>query len=81
MTVLTFGESSPIPNATVATTIRTIPLGLVNEVMIFFFVFGEEQAVNFSQIRNVCPDKVVAINTPELSNLSISNSNNVALSL
>ena len=49
---LTFGESIPVPKATVVTTIRTAPLGSVKDAMIFL-VFGEEQAVNFSHTRTV----------------------------
>ena len=46
MTRPIFGESRSIPKATVA-TIRTTLVGLANDAMIFFLVFGEEQAVNF----------------------------------
>ena len=52
-----------------------------HKAMIFLFVFGEEQAMSFSQICNVCPDTVLVINTPALSNSSTSTLNIVELSL
>ena len=72
MTYLTFGESIPIPKATVVTTIRTASLGSVKDAIIFFLVFGEEQAVNFSHTCTVCLDSVAVINNPEFANSSTS---------
>ena len=46
-------KSNPMPKATVATTIRKIPSGLLNAVMIACLMFALVQAVNISTSLNM----------------------------
>lgn len=52
MILRTLGQSSPIPKATVATTMRRIPLGRLNEARMASFTGGWVQAVNMSTSLN-----------------------------